>query len=553
MKGKVFTYQTEISLDEEQDRSLSYMAKHLSYVERCLFAEYSKGRSLASCKNEFLEKHKISARHFNAIRSSLEGKIASIAALNDESIEKLKRSLSKLNQTIKKIQKEIANAKSLLSSVEIETLDGTSIEFHKKPDSKESLRLHKAQRSKIRVEHKLAHLLQEKKEGKVSLCFGSKKLFRKQFHLEENGYASHAEWYADFQESRNRAFFTIGSKDESGGNQTCQLFCQENGLLGLHLRLANAVMTKDKYVTIQDISFAYGEEVIRKAMEGCERRKVFKNKKDPSYVFFGQAISFRFQRKAPGRWTLFVTTSMEAPAVTTKNKGAIGIDINTDHLALVEIDAQGNPIHKESIPLPVYGKSRMQTQAIVGDAIAKVVDYAKSVSKPVVLEDLDFSQKKEELSTLPNSSYNRLLSSFAYSNIIKMTESRGYREGVEVFSVDPAFTSVMGRVKYATRYGLSIHQSAALCIARRKIGFTEKIPTHLDHIPDGEGGFIALALPARNVLSPKTLSWGLISKKLKAGLAAHFRTKRKPRSQPKTGDPGIPGSKFTEEARYANR
>ena len=37
--------------------------------------------------------------------------------------------------------------------------------------------------------------------------------------------------------------------------------------------------------------------------------------------------------------------------------------------------------------------------------------------------------------------------------------SRGYRQGVEVFQVNPAYSSVIGRVKFMERYGLSVHEA----------------------------------------------------------------------------------------------
>ena len=58
--------------------------------------------------------------------------------------------------------------------------------------------------------------------------------------------------------------------------------------------------------------------------------------------------------------------------------------------------------------------------------------------------------------------------------------SRGYREGVEVFQVNPAYSSVIGRVKFMERYGLSVHQAAALALARRLLGCREGIPRPAD-------------------------------------------------------------------------
>lgn len=109
-------------------------------------------------------------------------------------------------------------------------------------------------------------------------------------------------------------------------------------------------------------------------------------------------------------------------------------------------------------------------------------------------------------------------------------ESRAYRKGVEVLSVDPAYTSVIGRIKYALKRGLSLHESAALCIARRGSGLSEKVPQSLDKIPDGKGGYVSLSLPARTRDQQKHGPWKHVSKKFKAELAAHFWEIKKDRS-----------------------
>src|SRR5262249_46318484 len=92
----------------------------------------------------------------------------------------------------------------------------------------------------------------------------------------------------------------------------------------------------------------------------------------------------------------------------------------------------------------------------------------------------------------------RQLSSFAYSSIKSHLKARATREGVEIKEVNPTFTTLIGRVKFAKRYGLSIHQAAALSIGRRFLGASERIPRRLDQIPDGKGDYVALSLPVRN-------------------------------------------------------
>ena len=69
-----------------------------------------------------------------------------------------------------------------------------------------------------------------------------------------------------------------------------------------------------------------------------------------------------------------------------------------------------------------------------------------------------------------------MLSSFSYGKIKAYLLSRGHREGVEIHQVNPAFSSVIGQVKFMERYGLSVHQAAALVLARRLLGCSERIP-----------------------------------------------------------------------------
>ena len=123
-------------------------------------------------------------------------------------------------------------------------------------------------------------------------------------------------------------------------------------------------------------------------------------------------------------------------------------------------------------------------------------------------------------------SYARMLSSFAYSSILSHIKSRAQRQGVQIQEVNPAYTSLIGRIKFSKRYGLSIHHAAALVIARRSVRFSEKPPSSLKDIPDGKNGHVALSLPARNRDEHVWAFWRRLTKKLSAVLAAHFRAMR---------------------------
>ena len=248
--------------------------------------------------------------------------------------------------------------------------------------------------------------------------------------------------------------------------------------------------------------------------------------KDPHFTNHGQALTFRFKHDKKG-WRVFISTSLPTPKwKTNKAKGVIGVDINTDHLAVVETDRFGNPLYKQTIPLNLYGKSKEQSLALIGDACAKVVSHAEKTLKPIILEDLDFSKKKQSLRETCSPEQSRKLSSFSYQAILTHLRSRAFGKQIEVQQVNPAFTSLIGRIKFAVRYGLSIHHAAALCIGRRFLNLSEKVPCHLDKVPDGKDSHVALSLPVRNRDKHVWHQWRDINKRVRAALAAHFRAKR---------------------------
>lgn len=119
-----------------------------------------------------------------------------------------------------------------------------------------------------------------------------------------------------------------------------------------------------------------------------------------------------------------------------------------------------------------------------------------------------------------------MLSSFSYGKVKACFLSRGYREGVEVRQVNPAFSSVIGRVKFMERYGLSVHQAAALVLARRWLGCSERIPRRRV-APVGAGVQVAIAVPARKRVKHVWTYWGAVLGQLGPALAAQHRLGRR--------------------------
>ena len=505
------TYQTRVreysGVDREAgDAALSAYGELYGLVQRKLFAEVAAGRSATALKSGYLQRYGIPARMFNSVRVSLEGKVASVR-------EQQKLLLDSLGRRLARAERQIADAAER----------GRLEQVHQKTRRLANLR------------HRLAVLEADVAEERVRLCFGSKRLWRKQHHLAENGYASHQQWLKDWQEARSGEFFVLGSRDETAGCQLCVATVADDGTLTLRLRMPDCLAVQHgKYLTIEGVRFAYGHEQMLAALGNnaeYARHRREHGEQAVRETELGQAISYRFKRDEKG-WRVFATTDMmDVPVVTDHRRGAIGVDLNADHLAVAETDASGNPLHSFSVPLVTYGKSQHQAEAIVGDAVASVVAYAREAGKPLVIEKLDFRRKKAALEG-QSRRYSRMLSSFSYGKIKAYFLSRGNRQGVEVHQVSPAFSSVIGRVKFMERYGLSVHQAAALVLARRLLNCSERIPRRWV-APIGNSVHVAFTVPARKRVKHVWTHWGAISGQLRPALAAQHRLgKRRRRPNP---------------------
>ena len=91
-----------------------------------------------------------------------------------------------------------------------------------------------------------------------------------------------------------------------------------------------------------------------------------------------------------------------------------------------------------------------------------------------------------------------------------------------MFAIAPPVT---GRVKFSERYGLTVHQAAALVLARRLLGCSECIPRRWV-CPIGNGVQVAFTIPVRKRVKHVWTYWGVVSGQLRPALAAQHRLGR---------------------------
>src|SRR5205085_3775432 len=104
-------------------------------------------RNAVDFKSEYIKKYQITARHFNAIRTEVEGKISSIKERQAQQISEIG---CKIESTLKTIQK-----------------------LEKKESSN---RLHQKKRLLFNLQKKQERLKKDQETNKIRISFGSRKL-----------------------------------------------------------------------------------------------------------------------------------------------------------------------------------------------------------------------------------------------------------------------------------------------------------------------------------------------------------------------------------------
>jgi len=104
-----------------------------------------------------------------------------------------------------------------------------------------------------------------------------------------------------------------------------------------------------------------------------------------------------------------------------------------------------------------------------------IVQMAKEKQKAIVIEKLDIMNKGKR-GDFSGRKSRRIRHYFGYRSLLEKVKLLAKREGVEVIEVNPAYTSVIGMLKYAPQFMVSKDVAAAYVIARRGLGLRERIP-----------------------------------------------------------------------------
>lgn len=385
-------------------------------VEKNLYRELQTDKKLKDLKREYQIQYGINARQFNSVHYSIKGKIASRKECHKRQINQLRSGIKELSKTIAKLEKRLRR-----------TPLACSIKGAMSPRKLISWKLHQKKRKLAIKQSKLSQV----QATPPSIIFGGKKLWKAQFNLEANDYSTDKDWLRDWQQQRCNQFMLVGSKDESLGNQNCQLTTEGE----LKIRVPKALQGQfgdDVYA--EGIQFAYGQDDIDYALKK------------------GTALTFRFVRKQDQCYIFVTCDRAEVPDQSHRRNGMMGVDLNPGVIGWAYCDSDGNLKKSGQIQFNLQDKSTQQTKAILGDAVKYLVDIAGIYECPITLERLDFGNKKSRMAE-SGVNYCRMLSNFAYSQFSTMLHSRGERFGIQVIDVNPAYSSTIGLTKFMRMYG----------------------------------------------------------------------------------------------------
>jgi len=181
----------------------------------------------------------------------------------------------------------------------------------------------------------------------------------------------------------------------------------------------------------------------------------------------------RLLKKDPRHYRVIIDYEVTDPeAKIDFSNGSIGVDVNPDRVAISEVSPDGNLIKSFTIlNNRIFFASTRKRNYQIGCIVKEIISFALKHNKTIVFENLRFKKEFE----YQGRKFNRVKSTFLWKKLLTLLEHKSIENGIIYRKINPAFTSIIGRFKYQKMYNLSIHESSAYVIARRGLGFNEKL------------------------------------------------------------------------------
>jgi len=296
------------------------------------------------------------------------------------------------------------------------------------------------------------------------VVFGGKGFFEKLCKSRDKKSKARQKLKQEWKEKRQGTLISIGSKYKTEKGNRNLRFEQING--ELHLRIA-----------VGDREFIHAK-VLRKPSNEKDKWNAFlalffESWKSRNY--FPYTVELKLKEGE-----IYGNVAFEYPEPEiwlTREYGVIGIDTNASplHLAIAEVSSDGNLISYQSISLhELIGLPKNKKDNQEWLIAHQVVNIAKEKGKAIAIEDLKKVRKGYRGDG--KAKLRKRLHNWNFKGLLSKIERVARLNGIEVVKVNPAFTSVIGSLKYAPQLNIDKDIASAYVIGRRALGFKEEIP-----------------------------------------------------------------------------
>jgi IS605 OrfB family transposase len=300
-----------------------------------------------------------------------------------------------------------------------------------------------------------------------SVIFGGKRLFEKLCKNHLSGEARER-LKKRWRELRQGTLISIGSKSDKGNRLT--RFEDLNGQICLRITTGNR-------------EFIYAK-VLREPSNSKDKWIIFMAMLLESWQtknYFAYTVELKLRN---GEVYGSVSFEIPTPEVKyTKESGVIAIDTNASpiHLAIAEVSKTGELLSYQTISLHhLLGLSQNSKDHHEWILAHQIVDIAIQKGKAIAVENL--KKLKKGMRGDGKAKLRKILYQWNAKKFLQKLKRVAMLNGVEVVEVNPAYTSVIGMLKYAPQLSIDKDVAGAYVIGRRALGFKEDMPENYEKL-----------------------------------------------------------------------
>jgi len=301
------------------------------------------------------------------------------------------------------------------------------------------------------------------------VVFGGKRLFEKLCKNHLTGKARE-KLKKQWRELRQGTLIAIGSKHKTAQGNLLLRFMELDGKL--HLR-----------ITTGKREFIYAK-VLREPSNSKDKWTTFMIMLLESWQtqnYFAYTVELKLR---DGEVYGSVSFEIPTPEVKyTKENGVIAVDTNASpiHLAIAEVSKTGELQSYKTISLHyLLGLSENTKDHQEWILAHQIVDLAIQKNKAIALENLKKLRKGKRGDG--KAKLRKILHNWNAKKFLQKLKRVAMIKGVEVIEVNPAYTSVIGMLKYAPQLNIDKDIAGAYVIGRRALGFKEDMPENYEKL-----------------------------------------------------------------------